>query len=115
MFAGLLLMVIVLFIAPLAAYLPKGAMAGVLFVVAWGLIDFTEIRHILHASKGEAAVLAVTFFSALFLELEFAIFAGVLLSLVLYLSRVSKPEIFRRVPDPRSPKRKFVTDAQLPE
>jgi SulP family sulfate permease len=114
-FAGLLLMVIVLFIAPLAAYLPKAAMAGVLFVVAWGLIDFTEIRRILRASKGEAAVLAVTFFSALFLELEFAIFAGVLLSLVLYLSRVSKPAIFRRVPDPRSPKRKFVTDTQLPE
>jgi SulP family sulfate permease len=35
----------------------------------------------------------VTFFSALFLELEFAIFAGVLLSLVLYLERTSKPRM----------------------
>lgn len=114
-FAGSFLMVIVLLIAPLAAYLPKAAMAGVLFVVAWGLIDVTQIRHILHASRSETAVFAVTFLSALFLELEFAIFAGVLLSLVLYLSRVSKPGIFRRVPDPRSPKRKFVTDTELPE
>jgi SulP family sulfate permease len=59
--------------------------------------------------------MAVTFFGALFLELEFAIFAGVLLSLVLYLMRVSKPRIITRVPDPRTPGRKFVTDSSLSE
>jgi SulP family sulfate permease len=112
--AGLFLMVIVLLVAPLAAYLPKAAMAGILFLVAWGLIDFKEIRHILHASKRETAVFAVTFLSALFLELEFAIFAGVLLSLVLYLERTSKPNILKRVPDPRLPKRKFSSDPDLP-
>ncbi|MBU0501070.1 MAG: STAS domain-containing protein [Gammaproteobacteria bacterium] len=113
--AGLMLMIIVLLVAPLAAYLPKAAMAGILFLVAWGLIDFKEIGHILQASRRETAVLAVTFFGAVFLELEFAIFAGVLLSLVLYLERVSKPSIKSRVPDPRSPKRGFVTDSDLPE
>jgi SulP family sulfate permease len=46
-FAGLLLMLIVLLVAPLATYLPKAAMAGVLFLVAWGLIDRKEIRHII--------------------------------------------------------------------
>lgn len=114
-FAGLLLLVIVLLVAPLAAYLPKAAMAGVLFLVAWGLIDFKQIVHILKASRRETAVLAVTFFSALFLELELAIFAGVLLSLVLYLEQVSKPSVYRRVPDPRLPGRPFVTDTSLPE
>jgi SulP family sulfate permease len=89
-------------------------MAGILFLVAWGLIDFKEIRHILHASKRETAVFSVTFLSALFLELEFAIFAGVLLSLVLYLERTSKPRILKRVPDPRLPKRKFSSDPDLP-
>ena len=114
-FAGLLLMVIVVLVAPLAAYLPKAAMAGILFLVAWGLIDFGEIRHILSSSKRESAVLLVTFFSALFLELEFAIFAGVLLSLVLYLERVSKPTITNRVPDPRLHKRAFSCDEGLQE
>ena len=114
-FAGGLLMIIVLLVAPWAAYLPKAAMAGVLFIVAWGLIDFGQIKHILYASKRETGVLAVTFFSALFLELEFAILAGVLLSLVLYLERASKPSIRRRVPDPRLTKRPLVTDAALPE
>ncbi len=113
--AGALLIGIVPLVAPLAAYLPKAAMAGLLFLVAWGLIDFKEIRHILHASRRETGVLAVTFFSALFLELEFAIFAGVLLSLVLYLERTSKPGIVTRNPHPRLPKRAFSSDPELPQ
>ncbi len=113
--AGFMLMVIVLLVAPLASYLPKAAMAGILFLVAWGLVDFKEIKHILLTSKRETSVLAVTFFSAVFLELEFAIFAGVLLSLILYLERVSKPNIVSRVPDPRLYKHAFSSDPSLPE
>ncbi|HEB96521.1 MAG TPA: SulP family inorganic anion transporter [Sedimenticola thiotaurini] len=114
-FAGLLLMLIVLAVAPLAAWLPNAAMAGILFMVAWGLVDFKEIRHILHSSHRETAVMAVTFFGALFLELELAIFAGILLSLVLYLERVSHPRILSRVPDPRLYKSAFSSDPDLPE
>ena len=114
-FAGTLLMLIVLLVAPLAAYLPKAAMAGILFLVAWGLIDFKEIGRILRVSRRETAVLLVTLLSALFLELEFAIFAGVLLSLVLYLERVSKPRIVTRTPDPRLHKRAFSSDPELPQ
>jgi SulP family sulfate permease len=112
--AGAFLMGIVLLVAPLAAYLPKAAMAGVLFLVAWGLIDFQEIRRILRASRRETAVLTVTFFSALLLELEFAIFAGVLLSLVLYLERTSKPRITTQSPDPRLPNHAFSSDPDVP-
>ncbi|MBD3669830.1 MAG: SulP family inorganic anion transporter [Gammaproteobacteria bacterium] len=114
-FAGLLLMIIVLLVAPLAAYLPNAAMAGILFLVAWGLIDFKELGHIIKSSRRETAVAGVTFFGALFLELEVAIFAGVLLSLVLYLQRTSKPRMVSRVPDPSLPDRAFVTNPDLPE
>lgn len=106
-FAGFMLMAIVLLVAPYASYLPKAAMAGVLFLVAWGLIDLIEIRHILHSSKRETSVFAVTFFSAIFLELQFAIFAGVLLSLVIYLERTSKPRIVTLAPNPLLPNRAF--------
>ena len=109
-FAGLFLMFIVLLVAPLAGYLPKAAMAGVLFLVAWGLIDFKAIAHLLHASKRETAVFLVTSLSAMFLELESAIFAGVLLSLVLYLERTSKPRVVTLAPDPRLPKRALSSD-----
>ncbi|NCA68818.1 MAG: SulP family inorganic anion transporter [Sphingobacteriia bacterium] len=111
--AGVLLIGVVPLVAPYASYLPTAAMAGLLFLVAWSLIDFKEIGHILKASKGETGVLLVTFFAALFLELEFAIFAGVLLSLVLYLDRTSKPRILTMAPDPRSPNRAFSCEADV--
>jgi SulP family sulfate permease len=114
-FAGSLLIPIVLFVAPFAKYLPNAAMAGILFLVAWGLIDFKEIRHILKYDRQETSVMLVTFSSALFLELEFAIFAGVLLSLVLYLMRTSRPRIVTRAPDPRLAKHAFSSDPDLPQ
>ncbi|MEZ5480505.1 MAG: SulP family inorganic anion transporter, partial [Thiolinea sp.] len=114
-FAGVLLMFIVVLVAPLAAYLPKAAMAGVLFLVAWGLIDWYEIRKIVRFSLRESVVLGVTFFGALLLDLEFAIFAGVMLSLILYLEKVSKPRMVTRAPDPTQPNRSFSSDPHLPQ
>ncbi|MDH5485093.1 MAG: SulP family inorganic anion transporter [Gammaproteobacteria bacterium] len=113
--AGTLLIGLVVLVAPYAAYLPNAAMAGILFLVAWGLIDFKEIAHILKKSHRETVVLGITFFGALFLELELAIFAGVILSLLMYLEKVSKPRIITRSPDPRLEKRAFNTDPGLPE
>ncbi|HEB86789.1 MAG TPA: SulP family inorganic anion transporter, partial [Gammaproteobacteria bacterium] len=84
-------------------------------LVAWGLIDFHEIGHVLKSSRRETGILAVTFFGALFLELELAIFSGVMLSLVLYLMRVAKPRIVTRSPDPRLPKQAFSSDPSLPQ
>ncbi len=112
-FAGSLLILIVLMVGPLAAYLPNAAMAGILFLVAWGLIDFHEIAHVLKSSRRETGILGVTFFGALFLELELAIFSGVLLSLVLYLMRVAKPRIVTLSPDPRLPKHALSSDSEL--
>jgi SulP family sulfate permease len=113
--AGILLAGVVVLVAPLAAYLPNAAMAAILFLVAWGLIDFHAVRNILRTSRSETAVLAVTFFATLFLELEFAIMAGVLLSLGLYLNRTARPKVISRVPDPNTPGRDFVTNPDLPE
>lgn len=114
-FAGGLLMVIVVLVAPFAAYLPNAAMAGILILVAWGLIDFHHIAQILRASKSESAILATTFFATLFLELEFAIFLGVMLSLGLYLKRTSQPAVNIRAPDPHQEKRKFASAHDLVE
>ncbi|MCX8018385.1 MAG: SulP family inorganic anion transporter, partial [Rhodocyclaceae bacterium] len=80
-FASLALVLVLLAVAPLAAYLPTAAMAGILFLVAWGLIDFHHIAHIWHTSKTEAAILAATLIGTLF-NLELGIFLGVFLSLV---------------------------------
>jgi SulP family sulfate permease len=92
-FAALALMVIVLLIAPLMAYLPIAAMGGVILLVAYNLIDGHHIKQILRFSKSESAILLTTFFATLFLELEFAIYLGVLLSLILFLAKTTTPHI----------------------
>jgi len=55
--AGLALIVIVILVAPLTAYLPLSVMAGILLLVAWGLIDVVHIRKILQASTYESLIL----------------------------------------------------------
>jgi SulP family sulfate permease len=91
--SAVFLLFILLFLAPLAQYLPVAAMAGILFVVAWGLIDFHHIGEILRVSRSESAVLAATWMATLTVQLEFAIYIGVALSLLLYLKRTSQPGV----------------------
>ena len=90
-------------------------MAGILFLVAWGLIDFEEILHVVKTSRAESAILLTTFAGTLFLTLEEAIIVGVLLSLSLYLSRTSKPQVRVRAPDPHNARHKFTDAANAPE
>ncbi|MBF0264945.1 MAG: SulP family inorganic anion transporter [Gammaproteobacteria bacterium] len=92
-FAAISLMGIVLLIAPLTAYLPIAAMGGVILLVAYNLIDFHHIKQVLTFSKSESSILLTTFFATLFLELEFAIYLGVILSLILFLAKTSTPKI----------------------
>jgi sulfate permease, SulP family len=114
-FSSLFLGVILLLVAPLAAYLPVAAMAGILFLVAWGLIDFHHIYGVIKASPSETAVLATTFLATLFVELEFAIYVGVILSLVLYLNRTSRPLVRAMAPDAKEPRHRLTHNPALPE
>jgi sulfate permease, SulP family len=114
-FAGGLLVLVVLFTAPMAVYLPNSAMAGILLLVAWKLIDPHHIMKIIKTSTTESVILGSTFLATLFLELQFAILLGILLSLAIYLNRTSHPKTLVRVPDRRQASRAFVTDPMLPE
>ncbi|MEO5845984.1 MAG: SulP family inorganic anion transporter [Caldimonas sp.] len=114
-FAACFLLAIVLFVAPLAAYLPVAAMAGVLLMVAYGLIDVPAIRSIIRTSRAETAVLAVTFVATLLIDLQFAIYLGVMLSLMLFLNRTSRPAIQSAVPAPGQNAYHFVPGENQPE
>ncbi len=115
-FAAMFLVVIVLLIAPLTAYLPIAAMGGVILLVAYNLIDFHHIKQSLTFSKTESSILLTTFLATLFLELEFAIYLGVLLSLVLFLAKTSTPNIPTLSIDdsPQSAHRKFTNIQKKP-
>jgi SulP family sulfate permease len=113
-FAALFLVIIVLLIAPLTAYLPVAAMGGVILLVAYNLIDFHHIKQVLRNSKSESAILLTTFFATLFLELEFAIYLGVILSLVLFLAKTSTPQIPTLSVDPDEDARKMININKKP-
>ncbi len=98
-FSSGLLLVILLAVSPLAAYLPNAAMAGILFIVAWGLIDFHGIRGILGTSWQEGTVLLVTLVGTL-ISLDKGILVGIALSLIFYLYRTSRPRVISVLPDP---------------
>lgn len=114
-FSALILIVILFAVGPLVAYLPLAVMGAILFMVAWGLLDLHHIRNIARTSRQETAVMAVTFSAAIFANLEFAIYAGVLLSLLLYLIRTSRPLVLDVKPDPAPDSYHFTADSGLPD
>ncbi len=89
----------VLLAAPLAAVLPHSALAGVLIVVAYDLVRVKDIARTIRATRSDAAVLMVTFLSTLVLNIEFAIYVGMLLSIGLHLAKTSHPRIYGVIPD----------------
>lgn len=84
--ASLFLLAILFFVAPLGRYLPLAAVAAILFLVAWNLVDRREIRHLL-ADKFERVTLLATFVATLVIPLEWAILLGVAVSLIIKRAR----------------------------
>jgi len=91
--AALILIIIVLLVAPFMAYLPIASMAGIILLVAYNLIDSEHIKKTFKYSKSESIIFLVTFTSTLLIDLEFAIYLGVLLSLLLFIAKTSSPEV----------------------
>lgn len=87
--AGFLLL-FVLIAAPLASYIPLACLAGVLAVVAWNMAERHAFATLLRASRGDAAVLLVTFLLTVFRDLTEAIVVGFALGAVIFIHRMSK-------------------------
>ncbi|MDG1010603.1 MAG: SulP family inorganic anion transporter [Amylibacter sp.] len=92
-FASLVLLIVLYFVADWVAFIPKPAMAGVILFVAWRLIDFNELRHIITSSRPETVILGLTLAAGLFIELDFAIYVGVIASLCVFIYESSHPEL----------------------
>ncbi|WP_028695841.1 SulP family inorganic anion transporter [Pseudomonas cremoricolorata] len=79
--------------AGLIAHLPIPAMAGGILLISWGLIDHRAIGALFRVSRSEFLVMLLTAAATLLLELQTAIYAGVLASLFFYLKRTSRPRV----------------------
>ena len=80
----------VLALGPLAAYVPKAALAGVLILTAFRMIDFAAMQFHWRATNFDRAILLATALSAVLISIEFCILIGVLLSFVLYVPRAAQ-------------------------
>ena len=90
MLHALFILLFMLVAAPLAAYIPLAALAGVLAVVAWNMIEKPAIAILLRSGWGEATVLGATFFLTIFRDLTEAIIVGFALGSVLFIHRMSQ-------------------------
>lgn len=90
MLHAVFLLLFMLVAAPLAAYIPLAALAGILGVVAWNMIEKPAIAILLRSGWGEATVLGATFFLTIFRDLTEAIVVGAALGSVLFIHRMSR-------------------------
>lgn len=82
---GLMVLVVLASLGPLVNHTPIACLAGILFVVAWRLIEFHDIRRTLGSHWGDRLTFLATLAATWFLHLDQAIYLGVVLSLVMYL------------------------------
>lgn len=86
----LTLVLIILFLAPLAVNIPLTVLAAILFVVAWNM---SEVKHFIkliqRAPKADVVILLVTFFLTVFVDLVVAVNIGVIIAVLNFIRGMS--------------------------
>jgi sulfate permease, SulP family len=95
MLHALFLLAFLLVAAPLAAYIPLAALAGVLAVVAWGMAERHEFAALVRSSRGDALVVTVTFLLVVFRDLTEGIVVGFALAGLVFIKRMSETAAMR--------------------
>jgi SulP family sulfate permease len=87
---SLTLLAILLVAAPLARFIPLATLAAILFVVAYNMSEWREVRTILKLSKADIVVWVMTFALTVLADLTVAVEIGMLFAALLYIYRVSQ-------------------------
>ena len=98
-FSALFVLIAVLLFGPLTEHLPRAVLAGALLLTAYSMIDTRGMQRIWRSSRGDATIMVVTLIATLFLPLQFAVLAGVLMSLGYYILQTSAPQVHTVLPD----------------
>lgn len=86
----LTLVIIILFLAPLAVNIPLTTLAAILFIVAWNMSEAHHfIKTIKLAPKADVVILIVTFFLTVFVDLIIAVNIGVIIAVLHFIHRMS--------------------------
>ncbi|MDR2769427.1 MAG: STAS domain-containing protein [Puniceicoccales bacterium] len=108
------LILLIVFLAPLANKIPLATLSAILFVVAYNMSDITRFSHLLfRAPKSDSTVLLITFFLTVFCDLVIAVNVGAILATLFFMRRMAKSvqielnneqilkheNIFEKIPD----------------
>ena len=85
---AVVLLLIYLFLMPYAIYIPLSCLAAILVQVAYNMSEWRSFKYLLRGDKSDVAVLLITFFLTVIVDLTVAIEVGVLLAIVLFVRRV---------------------------
>jgi sulfate permease, SulP family len=89
MIHSVVLLLLMLFAAPLASYIPLASLAAILAIVSWGMAERAEFFGIIKRSRGEATILLAVFFLTIFRDLTEAIAVGVVLGAIFFMHRMA--------------------------
>ncbi|MFZ5590948.1 MAG: SulP family inorganic anion transporter [Bacillota bacterium] len=97
--SGVVVLIILFFLAPYAKYIPNASLAGVIMVVAYSMIDKKAVAKVFKANRNDAIVMLVTCFTTILApELEYAIYAGIAISILLYLRDTGSASVRKLAP-----------------
>ena len=85
---AVVLLLIYLFLMPYAVYIPLSCLAAILVQVAYNMSEWKTFKYLLRGDKSDVAVLLITFFLTVIVDLTVAIEIGVLMAIVLFVRRV---------------------------
>ncbi|WP_042366358.1 SulP family inorganic anion transporter [Bacteroides neonati] len=85
---AIVLLLILLFLMPLAQYIPMACLAGVLVIVSYNMSEWRTFKALLKNPKSDVTVLLITFFLTIIFDLTIAIEVGLVIACVLFMKRV---------------------------
>jgi len=92
-FCGIICLIGAITLGPLIQYIPTAALGMLVIFIGFSLINLHSIRLVTKSTRSDAVVFAATFFTALLIRLDFAIIIGAMVSIILFLRKVSAPEL----------------------
>ena len=87
---AVVLLLIFLFLMPLAQYIPMACLAGVLVVVSYGMSGWRSFLALMKNPKSDVTVLLITFFLTILFDLTIAIEVGLLIACLLFMKRMAE-------------------------
>lgn len=87
---GLFVLAVLLLFAPYASQIPLASLAPILMMVAWNMSERVHFIRLLRMRNSDAVVALITFLLTVFINLTYAVGAGLVLAALLFIKRMSE-------------------------